>query len=117
MTQSISFIIQSLGVFFDPSAVNLHALEQPISDLPSVIHSHIDDPPPDARDTNGQTKPSMVFIHPEELVEKTFFVPQEDGAIYHAHIIETIADIEKFKEDTETSSVYLKFKCLSPFGL
>ena len=82
-----------------------------MSEPPPVIRSHIDDHPDDAGGSDESTRPSMVLIHPEELVGHTFLVFQNDGAIYQAHIVEAIKDIEKFEDDTETSEAYTQFKC------
>ena len=91
----------------DGLAPNQRANKPETTEPHPFIKSRIDEAPID-NDGESKISISMPIVDPEELIGRTFLVPQEDGQQFRARIVELVEDHESL---TAQGSDLLKFKC------
>ncbi len=92
----------------DQQNVNCQALNTNDDNPTPVIMSRIDEPINKPENIPDTSLDPNVFIDPEELISRTFLIPQEDEQKFRARIVETIRD---HQENIVNSSAHIKFWC------
>ena len=90
----------------DPSSRNLRTEMDKDKEPHPYIKSRMDDEI--ENDDGTGPKQSMPIVDPDELIGRTFLLPQDDGQQHRARIVEVITDHQGL---VEQSSEHLKFKC------
>ena len=92
----------------NPSTANKRALNNPDAPPHPHVWSCFDIGDEVNGDKDDAVHLSMPIIHPEELIGQSFPIPQEDGELLHAVIIDAI---NKHEHHVDQDPANIQFRC------